>query len=97
MALEDYINYPAIKTISQNIEIIEDVGYSLIDHFTLPDSAWWEDYYNPLEKRIKRFQEKYTGDKEALEFANASQQEIDLFRKYSNVYGYVFYIMQNSG
>lgn len=85
--------YPAMKTIKQNIEAIEKAGYTFVDSFTLPDSAWWENYYIPLEKKIERFREKYTADREALEFAESSQAEIDLFREYSNSYGYVFYVM----
>ncbi|MCP4569381.1 MAG: class I SAM-dependent methyltransferase [FCB group bacterium] len=86
--------YPAMKTIQQNIETIEKAGFTFVDSFTLPDSAWWENYYIPLEKKIERFREKYATDREALEFAESSQAEIDLFREYSNSYGYVFYIMK---
>ena len=37
---------------------------------------------------------KYKDDKEALHILAATELEIEMFRKYSDYYGYVFYIMQ---
>jgi SAM-dependent methyltransferase len=88
--------YPVMKTIDQNCRVVEDTGYELITSFTLPDSAWFDGYYTPLEERIPGMREKYAGDKEAIEFLDSTQEEIDIFRKYSSSYGYVFYIMKAS-
>ena len=95
--LEDFWNsaYPDIKTIDQNLERINRAGYKLIDHFKLPDAAWMDDYYIPLEKRLEKFRQKYHAQKNAIELIASIQLEIDIFRKYSDYYGYVFYIMQN--
>ncbi|MCD4731871.1 MAG: methyltransferase domain-containing protein, partial [Bacteroidales bacterium] len=95
--LQEFWNqeYPDIKTIDQNLEIISSTDYKLVDHFTLPDSAWMDDYYIPLEKRLEKFRKIYTKDKNALALIESVQLEIDIFRKYSSYYGYVFYIMQN--
>ena len=41
--------YPAIRSVSQNLKAIADEGYSIVGHFTLPDSSWWDGYYTPLE------------------------------------------------
>jgi ubiquinone/menaquinone biosynthesis C-methylase UbiE len=87
--------YPDIKTIEKDLKIIESSGYKLIHHFTLPDSAWMDDYYIPLEKRLEKFRLTYHEDENALELIDMVQLEIDMFRKYSSFYGYVFYIMQN--
>lgn len=87
--------YPDIKTIEKDLKIIESSGYKLIHHFTLPDSAWMDDYYIPLEKRLEKFRLTYHEDENALELVDLVQLEIDMFRKYSSFYGYVFYIMQN--
>lgn len=92
--LRDYWKreYPAVKTVRQNIKIIEDAGYTLIDNFVLPDSAWW-DYYRPIEKRLEELRAKYADDRKALEYFDEAEEEIDIFRKYSKFYGYVFYVM----
>jgi SAM-dependent methyltransferase len=87
-------NYPRIQTREENLALLQKAGYHEISHFTLPESAWWQDYYTPLETRIAILAEKYRNNNEALAFLDNSQREIDLYRKYSEWYGYVFYVMQ---
>lgn len=86
--------YPQISTIDNNLEIIRKCGYKIIGHFPLPENAWWELYYNPLEKRLKMLEKKYKNNPEALEMIRGEYEEIDLFRKYNKWYGSVFYVMQ---
>lgn len=86
--------YPAMKTIEGNLEIIRRAGYGLIEHFTLPERAWWENYYFPVEKKIQRMKAKYQDDPATIEVLEAEAQEIELYQKYSEYYGYVFYVMQ---
>jgi ubiquinone/menaquinone biosynthesis C-methylase UbiE len=86
--------YPQISTIENNLEIIRKCGYKIIGHFPLPEDAWWELYYNPLEKRLKMLEKKYKNTLEALKMIQEEYEEIDLFRKYYKWYGSVFYVMQ---
>jgi ubiquinone/menaquinone biosynthesis C-methylase UbiE len=88
--------YPGIRTIEENLKIILKCGYVVIGHFSLPEDAWWEEYYGPLEERIRTVREKYKDDSDALAELDKGQEEIDLYRKYSQWYGSVFYIMQKS-
>ena len=37
--------YPDIKTIKDNMELIQKEGFELISHFTLPESAWLKSYF----------------------------------------------------
>jgi cyclopropane fatty-acyl-phospholipid synthase-like methyltransferase len=86
--------YPDIGTVAINIHRLEMQGYRLVDHFHLPDSSWWENYYNPLSERIARLRKKYAGNTEAQNLLDGEQFEIDLFRNYSNYFGYEFYVAQ---
>ena len=86
--------YPAITTIENNLEIIKKCNYKLVGHFPLPEDAWWDLYYNPLEKRLKKLEIKYKNNTKALEMINEEYKEINLFRKYNEWYGSVFYVMQ---
>jgi len=86
-------NYPAMKSVDENLKIIDDLDYSLLGHFTLPESSW-ADYYQPIEKRIAELRVKYAGDKEALKLLDDEQAEIDLYHKYHDFYGYVFFVMR---
>jgi SAM-dependent methyltransferase len=85
---------PGMKTEDENVKIINECGYTLLESFRLPQSAWWDDYYLPLEKDLIQFEEKFRDNRQAWEFAKAVRLEIDMYRKYSDYYGYVFYIMQ---
>lgn len=87
-------NYPAMQDVEANLASITAAGYQLIGHFALSDSAWWTDYYTPLEQRIARLRAKYVGNRRAEEVLAQEQREIDLYRQYSAYYGYVFYVMQ---
>jgi ubiquinone/menaquinone biosynthesis C-methylase UbiE len=86
--------YPAADTVEGNIQKAINSGYEVIDSFVIPESAWWDHYYDPLEKRLSQFSEKYKKDEEALKTIADMQYEIELFRKYHEYYGYVFYLLR---
>jgi len=88
--------YPKIKTVPENLKLIPACGYKLIGYFTLPEDAWWIEYYNPLEIRIKKLRKKYIDDLEALAVLDNEQREIDMYKKYYKWYGSVFFVMQKS-
>lgn len=85
--------YPGMTDIEGNLEIIKGAGYRHIGHFILPESAWWR-YYSPLEEKISQLRLKYKDLPEALAILEDHQREIDVFRRYSEYYGFVFYIAQ---
>jgi ubiquinone/menaquinone biosynthesis C-methylase UbiE len=86
--------YPDIKSIEGNIEVIQKEGFKLISNFTLPESAWFKSYYLPIEKELPRLNKKYEGNEIALCVFEGFRKEIDLYRKYSKYYGYEFFVMQ---
>jgi SAM-dependent methyltransferase len=88
--------YPEIKTVPENLKLIPACGYKLIGYFTLPEDAWWIEYYNPLEIRIKKLRKKYIDDLEALAVLDNEQRGIDMYKKYYKWYGSVFFVMQKS-
>lgn len=94
--VKDFWNkyYPSIKLIKENIQIIKNLGYNFLYNFIIPESGWWDKYYIPLENRISLLQKKYQGNIEANKALDQELEEIILYRKYSEYYGYVFYIMQ---
>ena len=86
--------YPEIKNIAENMEITRKAGYDEVGSFILPESGWWDDFYKPLQRRINLLRHKYAENREALAVLDASKQEIDMYKKYSLYYGYVFYLIQ---
>ena len=88
--------YPDIKNIAENVEIIKKEGFNLISNFTLPESAWLDNYYIPIEKELPRLKKKYHGNELALTVFEGFKHEVDFYRKYSKFYGYEFFVMQKS-
>jgi ubiquinone/menaquinone biosynthesis C-methylase UbiE len=86
--------YPAMMDVEGNLSAIREAGYADVGHFTLPDTAWWTHYYDPIEAKLPALEAKYLGDAEASSLLEAERFEIELFRKYADCYGYVFYVMQ---
>jgi ubiquinone/menaquinone biosynthesis C-methylase UbiE len=85
---------PAMQSVQANLDAVRAAGYREIAHFVLPPSAWWTHYYTPLEARVATLRKRHLDDPEAQQLLKEMQREIDLFRKYSDWYGYVFYVMQ---
>jgi ubiquinone/menaquinone biosynthesis C-methylase UbiE len=86
-------DYPEMSTVAGNISRAEAAGYSMLAYFSLPVSSWWDDYYTPMTARLPGLRDKYHGEPEAEKILQATQTEIDLYREYSDWYGYEFYIM----
>ena len=88
--------YPDIKDIKGKIELIHKEGFQLISNFTLPKSAWLDSYYLPMEKELSRLNKKYQGNKTALAVFEEMKYEINMYNKYSDFYGYEFFVMQKT-
>lgn len=84
---------PAIKDIKSNISLIKDEGFNVLSHFPLPKSCWI-DFYSRMNKVIKELKKKYYDNKIALQVFEKCEKEIIIYDKYSDYYGYEFFIMQ---
>ena len=76
-------------------DIVAAIGtsrFSLVDHFTLPDEAWWDDFYTPMERRIEELRGRYAGDAEALGVLDQLAKEPKLHQRYSDYYAYEFFV-----
>ena len=73
---------------------VASCGYKFIEHFSLPEKAWWEEYYSPLEVRIKELYKKYSNDPTALDALRRHQIEIDIVKNSPKSFQSVFCIMQ---
>jgi SAM-dependent methyltransferase len=85
-------NVPEINTIPHNISIMQKAGYSLVAAFILPEKCWTDNYFVPREAAGKALLKKYAGDKKVEAFIANMEHEAELYSKYKQYYGYVFYI-----
>ena len=83
-----------IRTMTDKIEKIHNLGYKLTNYLLLPEDAWWTEYYKPLENRIKGLRERRSNDADALRVLEEVQNEIDMVKRNPKEYRSAFYIMQ---
>ena len=84
--------YPEIDTISNKVEKMQKAGYIPVATFILPENCWTEHFYAPQVSAQKVFLKKYAGNRTAEEFIANQRHETQLYYKYKEYYGYVFYI-----
>ena len=88
-------DYPGMLSVDKNLAVLRAAGYRELGHFVLPESSWWKPYYYPMEARIVELRERYRADLEVQALLDIKQLEIEMYRKYSEWYGYIFYVMQS--
>lgn len=84
--------YPGIDTIPNKVKQMQEVGYIPVASFIIPDNCWTEHFYEPQVEVQKLFLEKYKGNNAAEELIANQNHEAELYNKYKDYYGYVFYI-----
>ena len=85
-------DYPTMGRAPDVLAAIESCGLFPIDHFTLPDEAWWDDFYTPMRHRIEELRGSYASDDEALAILDQLAQEPEMHQKYSDYYAYEFFV-----
>jgi ubiquinone/menaquinone biosynthesis C-methylase UbiE len=88
--------YPDIDSIDEKRKVIADLGYQEVGYFVIPDTSWTEPYYEPLGKRANGLEPTWKEVPEAVEVIHEARQEIEMFRKYHEFYGYCFFIMKKN-
>lgn len=83
---------PSIDTIPNKVAQMQKAGYVPVSTFILPENCWTEHYFAPQVEVQERILEKYAGNKTVENFIAFSRQEKELYGKYKEFYGYVFYI-----
>jgi hypothetical protein len=84
--------YPGIDTIPNKVAQLQKAGYVPVATFILPESCWTEHFYDLQVKAQEDFLNKHAGNKTAEDFIANERRESQLYYKYKEYYGYVFYI-----
>ena len=85
--------YPAMGTIDQNLERAKAAGYDPLGTFSLPKSDWEDEYYAPLVTRMDALR----ADPAFAPVIAETNREIELYRRFGDSYGYVFYALRAAG
>ena len=82
-----------VGTIAENILTLQRAGFCLRAAFTLPEKCWTENYYAPHVAAAERLHsEKYPSSKVMAEYIASAHYEVEIYSKYKQYYGYVFFI-----
>ncbi|MFH1134673.1 MAG: class I SAM-dependent methyltransferase [Pseudomonadota bacterium] len=91
-------DYPTMGRVPDILLLIEKCGFSLLGAFTLPDEAWWDEFYTPMQRRIEELRGSHAADDEALAVLDQLAREPEMHRLYSDYYAYEFFVARrNSG
>lgn len=89
--------YPTMGTVPDALRAIELAGFALAGHFTVPDEAWWGDFYTPMLRRVEELRGELAGDAEALAALDGIAAEPEMHRRHSASYAYEFFVARKPG
>ncbi len=84
--------YPQIAGESENAKLAQSSGFEVLGIHRLPTQAWWTHYYDPLKERMAAL--RLSAEPIMQEVISETEVEIAFFEKYSDYYGYAFYVLQ---
>jgi hypothetical protein len=82
--------YPMMGNEFENIVRANRSGFKVLSTQRLPSQVWWLNYYQPLRERIGQLEISPSSSSVIRE----TEEEMKLFEKFSNFYGYTFYVLQ---
>lgn len=83
---------PGMGRVPGVLAALARAGLELLGHFTLPDEAWWGDFYTPMERRLEVLRARYAGDAEAQAVLDQLAREPELHRRHGQTYAYEFFV-----
>lgn len=84
--------YPEVGTASSKIAILEQLGFSPIGYFPLPEQCWLDNYYRPMQQRFSPYLDRHEGSAEARAIVAAEEKEIALYERHKAFVSYGYYI-----
>ena len=84
--------YPEIDTISNKMDQLQKAGYVPVASFILSENCWIENFYEPQSVMQEEFLKKHPGNQNAKNLVEEMKHEVEMYNKYKEFYGYVFFI-----
>jgi SAM-dependent methyltransferase len=85
---------PTMGRVEDVIATIRKTEFETIGRFTLPDEAWWTDFYTPMQKRIEDLRRRHHQDPDAITILDQIAAEPEIHRRYSDYYAYEFFVLR---
>jgi SAM-dependent methyltransferase len=88
--------YPEVDTAASKLAVLERQGYAPLGYFVLPDEAWLDAYYRPMQQRFEAFLARHGASAQAQAVVAAETEEIALYEHYRAFVGYGYYIARKT-
>jgi ubiquinone/menaquinone biosynthesis C-methylase UbiE len=88
--------YSQMNRIENKEKVLRKNGFNVLASFKLPEYCWVDNYYRPIQAHIPQFLERYDNNAKAKKLVDELVDEIEMYEKYREYYGYVFYIAQKN-
>lgn len=82
--------YPTMGTEAENRARASRSDFTVLSTHRLPNRAWWVNYYDPLHHRMQQIEITPT----IQSVIDETETEIELFERFSDFYGYTFYVLK---
>jgi len=90
-------DYPAMGRVDDVLAAIAATGFGLVGHFTLPEEAWWDNFYTPMCQRIDALRATtYKDDAQAQAALDVLAREVETHRRFGHTYAYEFFVARRT-
>lgn len=86
--------YPALAPVAEVAAVAEGCGYSILEHFRVPETGWRDEYYRPLAARVAAMKAEREFESGERGFLAMVEKEIETYERYSEWYGYEFFVLE---
>ncbi len=84
--------YNEVESMPLKIQKMMDAGFAPLASFVLPEECWTTNFYLPQRKAQELFLQRHADNEFAKELVKNQRHEAEMYARYKQYYGYVFYI-----
>jgi SAM-dependent methyltransferase len=87
--------YPAMRNMDSLRKIAAECNYFARGDLIMKPEDWWDEYYTPLSRKIDDLRISFIDNPEAQFILDDHFNEIGLYAKYADFYGYAFFVLES--
>ena len=86
--------HDVMGNIEEKINYITEGGYRLLDHFVLDRNIWWNEYYSPLEREIRKMKDRRSDVSDIASKFEKELREIEMYKKNPEEFESAFFVIK---
>ncbi len=84
--------YAEVDTAAAKLGVLERQGFAPLGFFVLPEQAWLDNYYHPLQAGFSDFLQRHRHSEAALALVLENEQEMALYQEHKAYFSYGMYV-----